>query len=129
MCSSTKPTRAPTISLNGGKMVEVKAKIKELTSDKGEFRKPEQLELVIIPKKKLMEWFQQLKSESDGNGHGMLECPHCRSRMEEFSPKNRPWDLWHHCPHCNLTFSDRQYKYFHTMIMRLIKGDFTVKEE
>lgn len=90
--------------------------------------KPNGLELVITPKKEFLEWFKNttgIIGEMNINkqiGNEILDCPNCRSRMDNYELNNEPGELWHLCSKCNLTFSNRQYNYFTTMIMRLISG-------
>lgn len=91
---------------------------------------PNGLELVITPKKEFLEWFKNIKGilgEMDVKkqiGCELLSCPNCKSRMDNYELNNDPGELWHICPKCNLSFSNRQYKYFTIMIMRLLSGKF-----
>ena len=90
--------------------------------------KPKELELVIIPKKEFLDWYKFMKGrlleieiKSRENGYKHMECPSCRNTMEDYyliNPIEK--DLWHLCPHCNLTFSHGQYQYFRNMVLNLI---------
>jgi hypothetical protein len=108
-------------------MGELDANIRSEICKKRENTKPEGLELVITPKKEFLEWFKntkgilgeiEIKMKSDGVD--VLECPNCKSTMENHELNNEPHELWHLCTKCNLSFSKRQHQYFTTMIRRLI---------
>ena len=50
-----------------------------------------------------------------------MECPSCRETMEDYYVKeSSKQELWHLCPHCNLTFSHRQYNRFTDIITQAI---------
>ena len=49
-------------------------------------------------------------------GLDFMECPNCRSVMEDYNIKD---ELWHFCPKCNLTVSQKQRDYFTSLIMRV----------
>jgi hypothetical protein len=107
-----------------------KAKLKPEQVIKKGFIKPNGLEMVIVPKNHFLEWFKHMKGivgemEVKINKDGeWMECPNCRSGMENYTLNKDPEELWYLCPECNLTFSQRQHQYFTRMIMRLINEDF-----
>jgi hypothetical protein len=112
-------------------MSETKTKLK-LKPDhilKEDFTKPEGLEMVIVPKNHFLEWFKHVKDivgemEITCNDTIWMECPNCKSGMENCTLNHDPDELWYLCPKCNLTFSQKQHQYFTKMLMRLIQGDF-----
>ena len=115
-------------------MSETKAKLNAEEVLKEDFVKPNALEMVIIPKNHFLEWFKHMKGimgemEITCNDTDWMECPNCRSGMENYTLNKDPEELWYLCPECNLTFSQRQHQYFTRMIMRLIDGDFQPKAE
>jgi ribosomal protein L37AE/L43A len=86
------------------------------------------LELVITPKKEFLEWFKStkgiigdIKVKPEENYKDSMECPNCKSKMDNYELNNDSNELWHLCSKCNLSFSQRQHKYFTTMIIMLIK--------
>jgi hypothetical protein len=110
-------------------MNNLKAKHEHETVSEQENDKPDGLELVITPKKEFLEWFKstkgiigELKDKKLETGLDVMECPNCRSSMENHELNKEPGELWHICTKCNLTFSQRQHRYFTTMIMRLVNG-------
>jgi hypothetical protein len=106
----------------------INTNIKSETEAKLEFEKPDGLELVITPKKEFLQWFKNTKGilgeigiKMGENGLDVLECPNCKSIMENHELNNDPNEIWHLCTKCNLSFSQRQHNYFTTMIMRLLE--------
>ena len=93
-------------------------------------KKRNELELVITPKKEVLEWFKStkgivkeiecVKRESNLN---FMECPNCKSQMLNYGSISEPGELWHVCSKCNISFTQRQYRYFTKMIKRLINED------
>ena len=90
-------------------------------------------ELVITPKKEFLEWFKNIKGivgdikiKNEDNYNDFMECPNCKSKMDNYELNNDSDELWHLCPKCNLSFSQRQHRYFTTMIMRLISKKSTI---
>jgi len=87
-----------------------------------------QRELVIIPKKDFINWYeftrnqvQEIEMKRKELGSDFMECPNCRETLEDYYLKEPPeQELWHLCPHCNLTFSHKQYNRFTEIIMRAI---------
>jgi hypothetical protein len=116
-------------------MAEVKAKLDPEKLTEQPFEKPKSRELVIIPKKEFLDWYKytrgvfeniEMKKEKSGN---FQECPNCRSTMEDHKLVNgREEELWHLCPQCDFTFSEKQHSYFTLMMMRLIKSSKKSKE-
>lgn len=108
-------------------MSDIKAKLKpEILAGKP-IENLDGLELVITPKKVFLEWFKNTKGimgnveiKEHDNGSDWMECPNCKSKMDNYELNNKSDELWHLCSKCNLSFSNRQHKYFTTMIMRLI---------
>lgn len=88
------------------------------------------LELVITPKKEFLEWFKNTKGiigaigNQEENELNLMECPNCKSLMKNYNIKNDPGELWHICFKCNISFTQKQHRYFTKMIMRLINEDF-----
>jgi uncharacterized C2H2 Zn-finger protein len=108
-------------------MVEINDK-KESKIFRDDFEKLDTLELIIIPKDKFLEWFEHTKGqiediEKNQMDNCSLECPNCSTLMQEYIIRNRDKELWHICPKCNLSFSQRQHYYFKKMITRLIEND------
>lgn len=93
-----------------------------------DFKKPEEKELVIIPKKSFLKWYEYTKNivedieiKKQENNKDFQECPNCRSIMESHHIKSCcREELWHLCPKCNLSFSQRQHEYFTMMMLRLL---------
>jgi hypothetical protein len=116
-------------------MSETKAKLKADQILTANFVKPDGLEMVIVPKNQFLEWFKHMKGiigemEIKCYDTDWMECPNCKSGMENCTLNHDPDELWYLCPKCDLTFSKRQHQYFTKMLMRLIKGDFKlVKSE
>jgi transposase-like protein len=52
-----------------------------------------------------------------------MECPNCKSQMLNYKSINEPGELWHVCSKCNISFTQRQHRYFTKMIKRLINED------
>ena len=73
-------------------------------------------ELLIIPKKDFLNWYEftrkqlkQIEMKRKEVGLDFMECPNCRNVMEDYYLKEPPQqELWHLCPHCDLTFSHNQ---------------------
>jgi hypothetical protein len=110
-------------------MSETKAKLNAEQALKEDFVKPNGLEMVIVPKNQFLEWFKHVKGivgemEIACYDTDWMECPNCKSGMENCTLKNDPDELWYLCPNCNLTFSKKQYKDFTRMLMRLCNDDF-----
>jgi uncharacterized protein with PIN domain len=88
-------------------------------------------ELVIIPKKDFINWYEftrnqlnEIEMKRKEMGSDFMECPNCRETMEDYYLKEPPeQELWHLCPHCNLTFSHNQYNRFTEIIMRAITSN------
>jgi hypothetical protein len=109
-------------------MSDLKAKLKPEILAEQPIEKFGGLELVITPKKEFLEWFKNTKGivgEIEINQKvtdlGFMECPNCKSKMDDYELNNEPDELWHLCSKCNLSFSQRQHRYFTKMIMRLIR--------
>lgn len=86
-------------------------------------KKPSTAELVIIPKKHFLDWYKYTKKlvediemKKREPGIDFTECPNCRTVMEDYHVKK---DLWHLCPKCNLSVSQKQRDYFTSLIMRV----------
>ena len=87
-----------------------------------------QRELVIIPTKDFINWYkstrnqnQEIKMKRKEHGKDFMECPNCRKTMEDYFVKeSSEQELWHLCPHCNLTFSYRQFNRFTNIITSAI---------
>ncbi len=85
-------------------------------------------ELLIIPKKNFIDWYKytrdqvrEIEMKRKELGTDIMECPNCRETMEDYHVKEAPeQELWHLCPHCNLTFSHDQYDRFNAILMRAI---------
>ena len=110
-------------------MSDLVTKLKHEVASEQENDKPNGLELIITPKKEFLEWFKntkgivgELEVKKLETGFEIMECPNCKSSMENHELNNEPGELWHICTKCNLSFSQRQHRYFATMIMRLING-------
>jgi uncharacterized C2H2 Zn-finger protein len=85
--------------------------------------KPSTTELVIIPKKHFLDWYEYTKKQVEDiemkrrkYGLDFMECPNCGSVMEDYTLKG---ELWHFCLKCDLTFSQKQRDYFTSRIMRV----------
>jgi acetyl-CoA carboxylase beta subunit len=95
-------------------------------ADLKKIEKPKHAELLIIPKKNFMNWYkftrdqvQEIELKRKESGSNFMECPNCRSIMEDYYLKDSPKrEIWHLCPHCELTFSHKQYNRFTEIIMR-----------
>jgi len=116
-------------------MSDLKAKLNPEILAKKKIEKFGGLELVITPKKEFLEWFKNTKGimakidiKKQGNGLNLMECPNCKSKMDNYELNNEFGELWHICTKCNLSFSQRQHKYFTRIIMRLINGKFDPSE-
>jgi len=112
-------------------MDDVKSKLKSEISAKQPIEQLNSLELVITPKKEFLKWFnntkgiiEEIKVYQDENNLNSMECPNCQSRMGNYNIKDDPGELWHICSKCNISFSDRQHRYFTKMMMILINEDF-----
>jgi hypothetical protein len=103
------------------------------TREKEDLRGIEKLnpkELLIIPKKDFINWYeftrnhvQEIEMKRKEFGSDFMECPNCRETMEDYYLKDPPEEeLWHLCPHCNLTFSHKQYNRFTEIIMRVMNS-------
>ncbi len=108
-------------------MSDVKAKVDPEILAEQPIEKLNGLELVITPKKEFLEWFKNtkgiigdIKVKNEDNYDDFMVCPNCKSKMDNYELNNDSDELWHLCPKCNLSFSQRQHRYFTTMIMRLI---------
>jgi ribosomal protein L37AE/L43A len=94
-------------------------------------KKNNEIELVITPKKEVLEWFKNTKGtikqieevQRKTMIHSM-ECPNCKSQMLNYKHINEPGEIWHTCSKCNISFTQRQHRYFTKMIMRLINKEF-----
>jgi hypothetical protein len=98
-----------------------------LKHSKWDGKKPDGTEIVIMPKEKFLGWYEftrgqieEIEKKSIEKNNDLLECPNCRTKMEDYIIKNRNKELWHLCPKCHLSFSQRQHRYFKAMINRLI---------
>jgi hypothetical protein len=108
----------------------VNAKLKSEIPAEQPVEKLNDLELVITPKKEFLEWFrntkviiEEIKVNQEENSVSSMECPNCKSKMGSYSINHDPGELWHICSKCNISFSQRQHRYFTKMIMRLINED------
>ena len=111
-------------------MIDTKLKPKLTISAEQSVKKHNELELVITPKKEVLEWFKNTKGiireldeiqrKTDLNS---MECPNCKSPMLNYKQKNEPEELWHICSKCKISFTQRQHRYFTKMIKRLINED------
>ena len=115
----------------GDNMGDVKSKLKSEISAEQPIEQLNSLELVITPKKEFLKWFnntkgiiEEIKVYQDENNLNSMECPNCQSRMGNYNIKDDPGELWHICSKCNISFSDRQHRYFTKMMMILINEDF-----
>ena len=88
--------------------------------------------LVITPKKELLQWYNHTKTILKGIDNDMLQidcniidCPNCKSKLDNFSMDNTPGELWYVCYKCDLTFSHTQYIFFTTMIIRAINNELS----
>ena len=93
-------------------------------------KKNNEIELVITPKKEVLEWFKntkgiikQIEEVQLKTNLNSMECPNCKSQMLNYKHINEPGELWHVCSKCNISFTQRQHRYFTKMIMRLINAD------
>lgn len=116
-------------------MSNLKAKLKPEIIAEQEIEKLDGLELVITPRNEFLEWFKNTKGiigeidiKEEGNGLNMMDCPNCKSKMDNYESNNEPDELWHICTKCNLSFSQKQHRYFTKMIMRLISEKFNPSE-
>jgi hypothetical protein len=106
-------------------MESMKTVVKE---DLKNVKELKQRELVIIPKKDFINWYEytrnqlkEIEMKRKEVRYDFMECPNCRETMEDYYLKEPPErKLWHLCPHCNLTFSHNQYNRFTEIIMRAI---------
>jgi transposase-like protein len=94
-------------------------------------KKHNELELVITPKKEVLEWFKNTKGiikeidkDNSENNLNSMDCPNCKSQMLNYKPSNEPQELWHICSKCNISFTHQQHRYFTKMIKRLINENF-----
>jgi len=100
--------------------------------DFNDFKKPKTPELAFIPKEEFLNWYKQIRNitgdvELERTRMIYQECPNCKRPMENYKPKPGGNELWHLCPHCNLTFSEKQQDYFTIMILRLLSSSETEK--
>ena len=112
-------------------MTETKLKLKVTQTDQST-KKHNELELIITPKKEVLEWFNSTKGiikkiEVDNRKSNLnkMECPNCKYPMINHKPKNDPRELWHICTKCKISFTQSQHRYFTQMIKRLINEDTT----
>jgi hypothetical protein len=75
-------------------------------------KKHNELELVITPKKEVLEWFKSTKGiikEIEGiqrkSNLNSMECPNCKSQMLNYKSINEPGELWHVCSKYNISFT------------------------
>ncbi|MGB7969675.1 MAG: hypothetical protein WCF28_08905 [Methanobacterium sp.] len=113
-------------------MSDTKLKSKVTIPAEQHIKNDDEIELVITPKKEVLEWFKSTKGiikEIDGvqrkNISNSMECPNCKSIMLNYKSINEPGELWHICTKCNISFTQKQHIYFTKMIKRLINGDET----
>ena len=114
-------------------MSDTKLKPKVTIPAEQSIKKNSELELVITPKKEVLEWFKNTKGiikkidevQRKSNSNSM-ECPNCKSMMLNYISINEPGELCHICSKCNISFTQRQHRYFTKMIKRLINGDNTL---
>ena len=111
-------------------MNDTKLNIKITVPAEQSIKKNNELELVITPKKEVLEWFsntkgiiKQIEEVQRKTKINSMECPNCKSQMLNYKHINEPGELWHTCSKCNISFTQRQHQYFTKMIMRLINGD------
>jgi len=117
-------------------MDDLKSELKAEISAEQPIEKFNDLELVITPKKEFLEWFknikgiiEEIKVNQEENNLIYMECPNCKSRMGNYNIRDDPRELWHICSKCNISFSQRQHRYFTKMIMRLINEDFNSSDQ
>lgn len=109
-------------------MIEIKSREK---MDFKNIEKPRGRELIIIPKKRFLDWYKYTKGELEDvemkkqeTGVDFQECPNCRNVMENHTIQTRgKEELWHLCPKCDLSFSKKQHNYFTMMMLRLMNGE------
>jgi hypothetical protein len=113
-------------------MSDTKLKLKVTIPAEQRIKNNNDIELVITPKKEVLEWFKGTKGiikEIEGvqrkNDLNSMECPNCKSLMLNYKSIHEPGELWHICTKCNISFTHRQHRYFTKMIKRLINGDNT----
>ena len=116
-------------------MSDIKSKVDPEILAEQPIEKLNGLELVITPKKEFLEWFKNIKGivgditiKNEDNLEDLIVCPNCTSKMGNYELNNDPDELWHLCSKCNLSFSQRQHRYFTTMIMRLISEKYNKSE-
>ena len=136
--SDALPLHAPIYSdyfILGDFMSDVKAKLDPEILAERPIEKLDNLELVITPKKEFLKWFKRTKGiiedidiKEQNNGFDLMECPNCKSKMDNYELNRDSEELWHLCTKCNLSFSQKQHRYFTTMIMRLISRKFNPSE-
>jgi hypothetical protein len=112
-------------------MSYIKLKPKVTIPAEQSIKKNNEIELVITPKKEVLEWFKNTKGKiNEIKGFqrksklNSIECPNCKSQMRNYKPINEPEELWHICSKCNISFTQTQHRYFTKMIMRLITEEF-----
>ncbi len=135
VCSTNTSTNYTNQFNLGDDMDDVKSKLKSEISAEQPIEQLNGLELVITPKREFLEWFNdtkviigEIKINQDKNNLNSMECPNCQSKMGNYYMRDDPGELWHICSKCNISFSDRQHKYFTKMIMRLIKEDINFSD-
>jgi len=91
------------------------------------------LELIITPKKEFLKWYKHIKGingevtlKEYKKGLEPMECPNCKYKMGSYEINNDKREIWYLCSTCNLNFSQKQHKYFTTMIMRLINEEYNI---
>ena len=111
-------------------MSDTKLKPKVTISAEQLIKESTELELVITPKKEVLEWFKNTKGiineiEFDHRKSNLnsMECPNCKSSMLNYKPKNEPEELWYVCSKCNISFTQSQHRYLTKMIKRLLNED------
>ena len=108
-------------------MENIKTVVKE---DLENIKKLKQQELLIIPKKDFINWYEftrnhvhEIEMKRKEMESDFMECPNCWETMEDYYLKEPlKQELWHLCPHCNLTFSHKQYNRFSEIIMRVMNS-------
>lgn len=111
-------------------MSDTKLKPKITNTNEKSIKKHNELKLVITPKKEVLEWFKitkgiikEIELDNKKNKLDSMECPNCKTQMLNYKSENEPEELWHACSKCNISFTQRQHRYFTKMIMQLINED------
>lgn len=102
-------------------------KISELEKmDFDKFRKPEDRELVFVPKDEFLEWYRRSKSIEEGIEMvraeiDYFECPNCKGDMDGYELKHASRnELWYLCPACDYSISEKRKDTFAMTILRVL---------